>query len=151
MYLVLFFIITYLSYHKLKLWFIYLFWNSISVSAGKILILFIKYQIRMYIQQSIPQITIHLLHIDTLQQVNCDIMYIQQTAPQITIHLLYIDTLQHVDCGIMYIQQNTPQITIHLLYIDTLQQVNCDIMYIQQSIPQITIHLLYIHHTTGEL
>jgi hypothetical protein len=43
----------------------------------------------MYIQQSIPQITIHLLYIDTLQQVECDIMYIQQSIPQITIHLLY--------------------------------------------------------------
>ena len=27
--------------------------------------------------------------IDTLQQVECDIMYIQQSIPQITIHLLY--------------------------------------------------------------
>ena len=36
-------------------------------------------------------------------------------------HLSYIDTLQQVNCDIMYIQQNTPQITIHLLYIDTLQ------------------------------
>ena len=32
---------------------------------------------------------------------NCDIMYIQ-SIPQITIHMLYIDTLQHVDCDIMY-------------------------------------------------
>jgi uncharacterized protein with ATP-grasp and redox domains len=47
-------------------------------------------------------------YIDTLQQVNCDIMYIQQNTPQITIHLLFIDTLQQVDCDIMYIQQNTP-------------------------------------------
>jgi hypothetical protein len=59
-------------------------------------------------------------------------VYIQQSTPQITIHLLYIDTLQQVECDIMYIQQNTPQITFHL-YIDTLQQVDCDIMYIQQS------------------
>jgi hypothetical protein len=66
--------------------------------------------------------------LETLQQVECDIMYIQQSTPQITIHLLYIDTLQQVNCDIMYIQQNIPQITIHLLYIDTLQQVNCDII-----------------------
>ena len=77
------------------------------------------------------QITIHMLYIDTLQQVNCDIMYIQQSIPQITIHL-YIDTLQQVNCDIMYIQQNTPQITIHMLYI---QLVKCDIMYIQQNTP----------------
>ena len=76
------------------------------------------------------------------------VMYIQQNKPQITIHMLYIDTLQQVNCDIMYIQQTAPQITIHLLYIDTLQQVNCDIMYIQQSIPKITIHLLYSHLTT---
>ena len=56
----------------------------------------------MYIQQSIPQITIHLLYIDTLQQVNCDIMYIQQSILQITIHLLYIDTIQQVNCDIMH-------------------------------------------------
>jgi hypothetical protein len=31
--------------------------------------------------------------------------------------MLYIDTLQQVNCEIMYIQQNTPQITIHMLYI----------------------------------
>jgi Iap family predicted aminopeptidase len=63
------------------------------------------------------------------QQMDCDIMYIQQTTPQITIHLLYIDTLQQVDYDIMYIQQSIPQITIHWLYIDTLQQVDCDIIY----------------------
>jgi hypothetical protein len=55
---------------------------------------------------------------------NCDIMYIQQSIPQITIHLSYIDTLQQVNCDIMYIQQNTPQITIHMLYIDSLQYFN---------------------------
>ena len=60
------------------------------------------------------------------------------TTEYITIHLLYIDTLQQVECDIIYIQQNTPQITFHLLYIDTLQQVNCDIMYIQQSVSQST-------------
>ena len=79
--------------------------------------------------QSIPQITIHLLYIVTLQHVDCGIMYIQQNTPQITIHLLYIDTIQQVDCDIMYIPQNTPQITIHLLYIDTLQQVDCNLMH----------------------
>jgi hypothetical protein len=60
-----------------------------------------------------------------LEQVNCDIMYIQQSIPQITIHLLYIDTLQQVNCDIMYIQQSIPQITIHLLYKVTLQHVDC--------------------------
>ena len=63
-------------------------------------------------------------NIDILQQVKCDIMYIQQSIPQITIHLSYIDTLQQVNCDIMYIQQNTPQITIHMLYIDALQYFN---------------------------
>jgi hypothetical protein len=38
-------------------------------------------------------------------------MYIQQNTPQITIHLLYIDTLQQVDCDIMYIQQSVSQST----------------------------------------
>jgi hypothetical protein len=61
-------------------------------------------------------------------------------------HLLYIDTLQQIDCDIMYIPQNTPQITMHLLYIDTLQLVDCDIMYIPQNTPQITIHLLIVDH-----
>jgi hypothetical protein len=69
----------------------------------------------IHVQQNTPQITFHLLYIDTIKQVNCDIMYIQQSIPQITIHL-YIDTLQQVQCDIMYIQQNTPQITFHLLY-----------------------------------
>jgi hypothetical protein len=34
-----------------------------------------------------------------------DIMYIQQNTPQITIHLLYIDTIQQVNCDILYTQQ----------------------------------------------
>ena len=97
----------------------------------------------MYIQQSIPQITIHLLYIDTLQKVNCDIMYIQQTAPQITIHLLYIVTLQQVNCDIMYIHNRVYYKSQSTCCIYTIQQMNCDIMYIQQSIPQIPIHLLY--------
>jgi hypothetical protein len=53
----------------------------------------------------------------------------EQNTPQITFHLLYIETLQQVECGILYIQQSIPQITIHLLYIDTLQQMDCDKMY----------------------
>jgi hypothetical protein len=61
------------------------------------------------------------------QHVDCVIMYIQQNTPQITIHLLYIDTIQQVDCDIMYIPQNTPQITIHgiLCCIYIISQFTC--------------------------
>jgi hypothetical protein len=73
------------------------------------------------------------LYIDTLQQVDCDIMYIQQSIPQITIHL-YIDTLQQVDCDIMYIQP-----------------LDCDVIYIQEYITNHNPLVVYRHLTTGGL
>jgi hypothetical protein len=62
----------------------------------------------------------------------------------VNIHLLYIDTLQQVDCDIMCIPQNTPQITIHLLYIDTLQQVDCTVVYRLYHNPPDVVNINYI-------